>query len=298
VHSVRTALAAGDDIEVLPLLDAAVALTLWRSGDTVAAAAAVDALTPVTSASSGSRSFPHWVRAQVLTGDPTTAVARAQQHHVRLVCRLQWESRLAVLGAARAQIAVERRRDEHDELSLAVNTDPLTGLSNRRPFDAWLGEPTASATPVALLLVDVDDFKRINDTYGHDVGDRVLRRFGELMLGCVRPDDLAVRHGGDEFAVLLRGPHLTAEAAHHRAGQLRAAVENEPWSALAPGLRVTASVGVAVSHPDGEGVDHAGSGLTPARMYRAADDALYEAKRSASGCADPRTSRRAWHALG
>jgi diguanylate cyclase (GGDEF)-like protein len=295
LRTVRAELAAGDDIEVLPILDAAVALALWRAGDSVAATAAVDVLTPVGSASSGSRSFPQWVRSQVLTGDPTTPAARAQREHVRLVSRLQWESRLAVLGAARAQIAVERRKGEHDELSLAVNTDPLTGLSNRRPFDTWLDENTVPAVPVALLLADVDGFKQINDTHGHDVGDRVLRRFGELLLGCVRPGDLAVRHGGDEFAVLLKGPHLTEEAAFGRALQLRAAVENEPWAELSRGLSVTASVGVAVSLPHSDGVDDAGSGLMPARLYRAADDALYAAKRSGSGyqVASSETGRRA-----
>ena len=133
----------------------------------------------------------------------------------------------------------------------------------------------------ALVLIDLDDFKVINDTHGHGCGDEVLRRIGRALGGCVRPGDLAVRHGGDEFAVLLQDPGLTVAAAHERARELREVVHAQPWHELAPGLGVTVSLGVAVAAP------RVGVAEAPAddagRLYAAADQALYTAKRDRSG---------------
>ena len=186
-----------------------------------------------------------------------------------------------MLAAARAQIAVERRHAEHAGLSRAVHTDALTGLQNRRSFDDWLqGESAPTRRRTALLLVDLDDFKRVNDTYGHECGDHVLRRIGELMRATIRADDVAMRHGGDEFAVLLSHEHLTIHAAWERAHELRDAITSVSWAALAPGLVVTVTVGVAVS-AGAEGTH--GHSTEPVEMYRAADRALYAAKRDRSG---------------
>jgi diguanylate cyclase (GGDEF)-like protein len=279
----RVALVADGDVETLPLLDAATALALWRSGRLDEAVAAAHRLVPPRSCSSGARSFPLWVRAAVLAASMPSEVSRAQQEHSELVSRLRWESRHAVLAAARAQIAVERRQADHDRLTQAVNTDALTGLHNRRSFDAWLGRsPDQQQARTALLLVDLDDFKQINDRYGHQCGDEVLRRVGRLMRACVRGGDMALRHGGDEFAVLLWEANLTTVAALDRAGALRQAIRDEPWAEVATGLVVTASIGIAVALPDGS----ASGGTTsadPGRLYRAADAALYAAKRHGSG---------------
>ena len=276
IEACRRDLVADGDVEVLPLLDAAVAWSLWRTGDQAAATAACEHLTPTSSASSGSHSFPTWVRAQILAGDDPTAGERAQTDHAALLSRLRWQSRQAVLVSARAQISAERRAGEHDRLVRAVNTDALTGLHNRRAFDAWLARGAASAGwATALVLLDLDDFKQVNDNHGHERGDEVLRRVGRLLLAGIRPGDLAVRHGGDEFAVLLTGADLTPSTAEQRAADMLRSVNTLDWGDVSAGLVVTASIGVALSAP--------GRVWDPAELYRAADAALYEAKRGPAG---------------
>src|SRR4051812_21264747 len=122
----RAALMDGSDQEVLPLLEAATAWALWRHGQLDEAVAAALPLASLPSSSSGARTFPFWVRATVLSTHEPSDAARAQREHAAFVTRLLWESREAVLAAARARIDVERRRAEHARLSPAVRTDSLT----------------------------------------------------------------------------------------------------------------------------------------------------------------------------
>jgi diguanylate cyclase (GGDEF)-like protein len=279
--ALRQALADSGDLELLPLLEAATAWALWRHGHLDAAVAAAAPLAALPSSSSGARTFPFWVRATVLSARAPSAATAAQREHAALVTRLLWESRNAVLAAARAQVDVERRRAEHTGLTHAVRTDALTGLANRRSFDDWLQDASDHHDRrTALLLVDLDDFKQINDTYGHECGDQVLRRIGELMRATIRADDLAIRHGGDEFAVLLSHEHLTTGAVWQRAQELRAAIADIRWAGVAPGMVVSVTVGVAVSLA-ARGDDC--SSTEPVEIYRSADRALYAAKSDGSG---------------
>ena len=166
--------------------------------------------------------------------------------------------------------ATELRRRE-DELRKEADTDPLTQLANRRGFDVranrMLAACVVNGSPASLLMIDIDRFKAINDTYGHDGGDVVLRAVGEALSSNLRAIDLVGRLGGEEFAVLLPGADVRAAA--RRADVLRCAIEQLDIE-LDGGssARVTISVGVA-SH-DGRLAD----------TLRRADEAMYVAKQT------------------
>jgi diguanylate cyclase (GGDEF)-like protein len=128
--------------------------------------------------------------------------------------------------------------------------DPLTGLSSRRQLEAgveqlWQRFPQ---TPLTLLIVDVDHFKRINDTWSHAVGDEVLKAFAGVLRAQSRPQDLLARIGGKEFVVALGGP-MSMTRAMLVAERLRAAVEVHDWASLRRGMAVTASIGVTACAP-------------------------------------------------
>jgi len=153
-----------------------------------------------------------------------------------------------------------------------ARTDALTGLNNRRTFDALLADELARAQrfsrPVSLLMLDIDHFKHVNDTYGHQTGDAVLKGLSELLGWQARAVDRVCRYGGEEITIIL--PETDLEIAAKVAERLRAAVEAQPFdvNAEAP-LHITVSIGVA-SFPV-----HADSVQT---LVAAADAAMYAAK--------------------
>ena len=284
VNGHRTQLAAAEDIEVLPLLDALVVLSLHRLGRRRRAVELARHLVAPGSSSTGAQSFPGWVRAHVLTPDEPDEPVQAHLSYGLLMARSRWTARVGALSAARSKIAGELLVAENARLSRDVHLDPLTGLANRRGFDAWLRQPPATSSLAAVVLVDVDDFKSVNDAFGHSVGDEVLRQVARLVARHVRAGDMALRLGGDEFAVVmaeelahdadLGGPVAAdlSDLAADRSRSLRAAVAGVDWERLAPGLAVSVSVGVAagvIGPPDPGGM---GS------LYRRADDQLYRAK--------------------
>jgi len=145
-------------------------------------------------------------------------------------------------------------------------TDPLTGLPNRRTMNMWISERTRGQYPFSIIMMDIDHFKRVNDTYGHQVGDEVLRHAARTMLSELRRGDCCCRYGGEEFAVLL--PDTSIDDAFKIAERIRSKLERE----ISPtGSPVTISCGLA-AWPDDADTAHA--------LVEAADLALYEAKRA------------------
>ncbi len=149
--------------------------------------------------------------------------------------------------AAQRDVRIELARLSSQWQYLAA-VDPLTGLANRRGLEQWFAEtqPRVDGGAVRVVLLhDLDHFKSINDRFGHPVGDEVLRRIARLMAAHCRPDDLAVRYGGEEFllSMLSVDPRSAVDVGH----RLRASIEAHDWHAVAPGLAVTVSIGVATS---------------------------------------------------
>ncbi|SMB82851.1 tetratricopeptide repeat-containing diguanylate cyclase [Deinococcus hopiensis] len=159
-----------------------------------------------------------------------------------------------------------RMQEQAAQLSRLANEDPLTGLANRRQFLSQLAESLTGDQAVAVMLVDVDHFKRINDKYGHPAGDQVLRRLGQILQQHTRVKDVVARIGGEEFAVLLKG--TLAAAARTTAERMRAAVAQEAWPILTEGEAVTVSVGVA----------HSEDGRDERQLMVLGDRRLYRAK--------------------
>jgi diguanylate cyclase (GGDEF)-like protein len=189
------------------------------------------------------------------------------------------EGRLAHWLAAQASIALENAR-LHRAVEQQAITDHLTGLANRRRFSETLSLEVSRAErfegSVALVLADLDDFKRVNDRFGHQTGDEVLRRFAELMRESVREFDLAARHGGEEFALLL--PETDLEGGVRLAERLAQALRDERFSSRGgEDFVVTSSFGVA-AFPDAASAE---------QLMLAADRALYEAKRQGKNTVSP-----------
>jgi diguanylate cyclase (GGDEF)-like protein len=192
---------------------------------------------------------------------------RAALDYGEQLARLRWHDRLTLLGSARTRLRAERMRADRDALVRDALIDELTGLANRRGYARYLATRRELGTkrPLAMLTVDLDAFKLVNDEHGHACGDAVLRSIGRVLAGHVRATDLAVRLGGDEFLVVLEG--ATEAVAQDRAARIAASIREERWVEVDPGLRVTASVGVA-----------ADAGEDPEALAEAADAALYRAK--------------------
>ncbi len=180
-----------------------------------------------------------------------TAESRMQEHYKNLL--------------KKERERLERLAAEVEQQATLARTDPLTGVANRRWFDETLAAAIDKAVhtnePLVLLMFDLDHFKKVNDTYGHQTGDEVLRQFANVLRRCTRADaDVVARVGGEEFAVLMPGCTLDmAVKAYCRVREQNART----------GLLTTCSCGIACLHIDADNA----SGL-----FKAADSALYASK--------------------
>jgi diguanylate cyclase (GGDEF)-like protein len=157
-------------------------------------------------------------------------------------------------------------------LQSMATTDPLTGLINRRYFDRRLAEEISRSkrhnTELSLALFDIDHFKRINDTYGHTIGDKILKELGEIIQKNTRESDISARYGGEEFALIL--PETTQIEASDLLERIRQLVEEYTFSKEDTPLTVTISVGIAQFDPS----------YSSKEFIDQSDAALYRAKRT------------------
>lgn len=196
------------------------------------------------------------------------------------------ETKDAVAGLHMFARDITGERQKLRSLEAQTLSDHLTGLLNRKGFDRRLQETMARADAgayrAALLLVDLDDFKAVNDTFGHPVGDQLLVAFAERLRACVRNGDAVARIGGDEFAIILdnvSNPNTVERIAHT---VVHAAMR--PFDIDGHRLVSTASVGSAMHLPD--------QGTSVSELFMRADMALYDAKRHGKACYASMGSRR------
>ena len=203
----------------------------------------------------------------------------------RVTMRDEEDNPLEILGVIQ-DISVQKQAEEEQEkhraelaeanrrLEELAKTDVLTGLNNRRYFESDLhrrcAETSRYHTPLTCMMIDIDHFKSINDTFGHDVGDQVLRDIAHAIRDQVRNVDIAARFGGEEFVVLM--PQTPLDGALILAGRLCERIASTTFESIPDGRQVTISIGVCCA---GEKL-----GIDGQSLVKAADIAMYESKRN------------------
>jgi len=183
----------------------------------------------------------------------------------------------AALALAHDQIETRERAEA--QLQQIATIDDLTGLFNRRHFFELVHPSVANATSAhhffALLMVDADHFKQINDQYGHIMGDRVLEHLARTLAQTVRLNDVVARYGGEEFILFLND--ISPDQAHQMAERLRGAVAAQPFQFDGATIPLTISIGVAIGNAPGtrDSLD---------QLITRADRALYQAKQNGRNC--------------
>lgn len=178
-----------------------------------------------------------------------------------------------VRALVRQKLKLDQLFEEYKRLSELSLTDPLTGAYNRRALDTFLKARLAESSrhdiPVSCLMFDIDHFKNVNDSHGHDGGDRVLKEVTHLVRVLCRQEDAVIRYGGEEFLIMLL--HTSREGAAIFGERLRENVESHDFRVDGGTVKITISAGIS-SHP--EDLDAA----DPEQMIKRADNRLYQAK--------------------
>lgn len=177
--------------------------------------------------------------------------------------RNYWNREADLISRALAS-ALTDIRIHNETLTHDAATDPLTGLMNRRSFDIFIEKWDRENTPFSIIVLDIDHFKRVNDTYGHQAGDEVLRYLASVVTRSVRPGDICCRYGGEEFVVLLA--LASVQEAYAVAERIRASVESAPTPI---GVPITISLGIAGRPAHTHNTEE---------LFRLADQAMYTAK--------------------
>lgn len=215
--------------------------------------------------------------AQVYEAQGKTGLANVQYRELRLrerrVVAESTASRESIvdwqLDARRTELSLERALEASRQFEKWSFEDSLTGIANRRAFELDLGQRLAQSNSdraLAVAMIDIDKFKVVNDTYGHNIGDRVLQAVARVLSESVREQDLVARLAGDEFVILFGDATLNAAA--EVGERIQAALAALDWDATAPGLRVGISIGIS----------EAIRGDTVETLVERSDRSMYDAK--------------------
>ena len=267
-----------------------------RLSSTWASVAAIGALLLIFALdrTTGSAPFQHLYYVPIIfagvrfgkRGGATAAVAATVLYHLAnpylLTYRYEESDAVEIGVFVAAGIIAAKLADDAHRLHVLSMTDDLTGLHNLRSFEAQLApivrDARESGTPFAMLVLDVDRLKSLNDRYGHLTGAEAVRTVGHILAARVPPEAIACRYGGDEFIVAI--PRCTTARANVVADDIRRAVnETAPVLAGVPFPATTLSISVGVASRSGERVGSPGSDEeTGEALFREADAALYRAK--------------------
>jgi diguanylate cyclase (GGDEF)-like protein len=206
----------------------------------------------------GAEGQPRWIQIEGDCGEPGSNVVAA-----------------CTVRDITEQLALERRLEEANaKMAELLQTDMLTRLYTRRHFELSLEEHCVEAVryevPLSCLMIDLDHFKDVNDTFGHDMGDIVLREVASILLYNARDADMVVRYGGEEFVIML--PHTDSEGAKVIAERLCQTVADHDFDAIPDKRRLTLSIGVSSVREEGS--------VVAKELVNHADQAMYQSKRN------------------